>query len=107
VFVERGLNVGLLNLCAVSQVARGERVDDFGALNSAQPDSEANLMVAASDIAPELPPETVEGVPDVPATTAAGGGPTPTAAPRADDPMEMAAEPAVEDPATAGSLQVA
>jgi hypothetical protein len=35
VFVECGLYVGLLNLCAVSQAARGEKVEDFGALNSA------------------------------------------------------------------------
>jgi hypothetical protein len=32
----------LLNLCAVSQAARNEKVEDFGALNSAQPDSESN-----------------------------------------------------------------
>jgi hypothetical protein len=107
VFVECGLYVGLLNLCAVSQAARGEKVEDFGALNSAQPDSESNPVVAASETAPELPPETVEGVPDAPAATAAGGGPSPTAAPRAEDPVKMAAEPAAEDPATAGSSQVA
>jgi multidrug efflux pump subunit AcrA (membrane-fusion protein) len=35
VFVECGLYVGLLNLCAVSQAAHGEKVEDFGALNSA------------------------------------------------------------------------
>jgi hypothetical protein len=34
VFVGCGLCMGLLNLCAVSQAARGERVDDFGALNT-------------------------------------------------------------------------
>jgi hypothetical protein len=107
VFVECGLYMGLLNLCAVSQAARGESVDDFGALNSAQPDSESNPMVAASETAPELPPEAVEGVPDVPATTAVGGGPSPTAAPGAEDPGKMAAEPAAEDPTTAGSSQVA
>jgi hypothetical protein len=55
VFVECGLNVGLLNLCAVSQAARGERVDDFGALNSAPPDSESNPMVAASETARAAP----------------------------------------------------
>jgi hypothetical protein len=107
VFVECGLNVGLLNLCDVSLAARGERVDDFGALNNVQPNSEANPMVAASETAPELPPEAVEGAPDVPTTNVAGGGPSPTAAPRAEDPVEMAAEPAAEDPATAGSSQVA
>jgi hypothetical protein len=41
-FVGCGLCMGLLNLCAVSQAARGERVDDFGALNSALPDPESN-----------------------------------------------------------------
>jgi hypothetical protein len=107
VFVECGLYVGLLNLCVVSQAAHGERVEDFGALNSAQPDPESNPVVAESEAAPEPPPKTVEGVPNAPAATAAGGGPSPTAAPRAEDPMKMAAEPAAEDPATAGSSQVA
>jgi hypothetical protein len=107
VCVECGLYVGLLNLCAVSQAARGEKVEDFGALNSAQPDSESNPVVVATETAPELPPETVEGVPDAPTVTVTGGGPSPTAAPRAEDPVKMAAEPAAEDPATAGSSQVA
>jgi hypothetical protein len=100
--------VGLLNLCAVSQAARNEKVEDFGALNNAQPDSESNPVAAVSEVAPAPPPETVEGVPDAPTATAAGGGgSSPTAAPRAEDPMKMAAEPAAEDPATAGSSQVA
>jgi hypothetical protein len=107
VFVACGLYVGVLNLCAVSQAARGEKVEDFGALNSAQPESKSNPVVAAPETAPEPPPETVEGVPDAPAATVAGGGPSPTAAPKADDPVQMAAEPAAEDPATAGSSQVA
>jgi hypothetical protein len=107
VFVECGLYVGLLNLCVVSQAARGERVEDFGALNSAQPDSESNPVAAVSEAAPEPPPEIVKGVPDAPAATAAGEGPSPTAAPRAEDPVKMAAEPTAEDLATAGSLQVA
>jgi hypothetical protein len=107
VFVACGLYVGVLNLCAVSQAARGEKVEDFGALNSVQPEPESNPVVATPETAPELPPETVEGVPDAPAATVAGGGPSPTAAPRADDPVQMAAEPAAEDPATAGSSQVA
>jgi hypothetical protein len=102
---ECGLNVGLLNLCAVSQAARNEKVEDFGALNSAQPDSES--AAAVSEVAPAPPPETIEGAPDAPAATAAGGGSSPTAAPKAEDPMKMAAEPAAEDPATAGSSQVA
>ncbi len=97
----------MLNLCAVSQAARNEKVEDFGALNSALPDPKPNPAAAVSEVALELPPETVEGVPDAPATTAAGGGPSPTAAPRAEDPVKMAAEPAAEDPATAGSSQVA
>ena len=97
----------MLNLCVVSQAARNEKVEDFGALNSAQPDSESNPVAAASETAPEPPPETVKGVPDAPATTAAGGGPSPTAAPRAEDPVKMAAEPAAKDTATAGSSQVA
>jgi hypothetical protein len=81
-------------------------------LNNAQPDSESNPVAAVSETAPAPPPETVEGVPDAPAATAAGGGSSPTTAPRAEDPMKMAAEPAAEepaaeDPATAGSSQVA
>jgi hypothetical protein len=96
--------VGLLNLCVVSQAARNEKVEDFGALNSAQPDSESNPVAAVSE-APPL--ETVEGAPDAPAATAAGGGSSPTAAPRAEDPVKMVAEPAAKDPATAGSSEVA
>jgi hypothetical protein len=56
----------LLNLCAMSQAARNERVEDFGALNSAQPDSESNPMAAVSEAASAPPPETVEGAPDAP-----------------------------------------
>jgi hypothetical protein len=107
VFVACGLYVGLLNLCAVSQAARGEKVEDFGALNSAQPDSESNPAVAVPETAPEPPLETIEGVPDAPAATVADGGPSPTATPRAEDLVKMAAEPTAEDPATAGSSQVA
>jgi hypothetical protein len=99
--------VGLLNLCDVSQAARNEEVEDFGALNSAQPDSESNPVVAVSGVAPAPPPETVGGTPDAPAATAAGGGSSPTAAPRAEDPAKMAVEAAVGDPTTAGSSQVA
>jgi hypothetical protein len=128
VFVECGLCMGLLNLCAVSQAARGERVDDFGALNSALPDPESNPAAAVSEVALELPPETNEGAPDAPAAAvagggpppetaegvpdataaaAAGGGPPPTAAPRAEDPVTVAVEATAEAPATAGSSQVA
>jgi hypothetical protein len=96
-----------MNLCAVSHAARNEKVEDFGALNSAHPDSESNPVAALSEVAPAPAPETVEGAPDAPAATAAGGGSSPIAAPRAEDPVNMAAESAAEDPATAGSSQVA
>jgi hypothetical protein len=110
--------MGLLNLCAVSQAARGERVDDFGALNSALPDPESNPAEAVPEAALEPPPETAEGAPDAPAAAAAGGGPPPetaegapdapaAAAPRAEDPATVAAEASAEAPATAGSSQVA
>jgi hypothetical protein len=118
--------MGLLNLCVVSQAARGERVDDFGALNSALLDPESNpaLSKVALELPPETtegapnapaaaaagggpPPETAKGVPDAPAAAAAGGGPPPTAAPRAEDPVTVAAEATVEAPATARSSQVA
>jgi hypothetical protein len=65
--VECGLYVGLLNLCAVSQAARNEKVEDFGALNSVQPDSELNPVASVPEAAPAPPPETVEGAPDAPA----------------------------------------
>jgi hypothetical protein len=114
-----GLCMGLLNLCVVSQAARGERVDDFGALNSTLPDPESNPAEAAleplsetAEGAPEapaaaaagegLPPEAAEGVPDAPAAAAAGKGPLPTAAPKVD-PATVAAEATVEAPAVARS----
>ena len=97
----------MLNLCAVFQAARDEKVDDFGALNSARPEAESNPVAAGPEVAPVLPPETVEGAPDAPAAPAAGSGSSPTAAPRAEDPVKTAAEPAAEDPAAAGSSQVA
>jgi hypothetical protein len=107
VFVECGLCMGLLNLCAVSQAARGERVDDFGALNRVLSDPEPNPTEAVPEAALQPPPETAEGAPDAPAATAAGGGPSPTAARRAEDPVKVAAESTAEEPATAGSSQVA
>ena len=99
--------MGLLNLCDVFQAARDEKVDDFGALNSAQPDPESNPVAAVSEATLEPPPKTVEGVPDAPAATAAGQAPPPHAAPRAEDPVTVAAEATAEAPATAGSSQVA
>jgi hypothetical protein len=104
VFVECGLCMGLLNLCDVSQAARGERVDDFGALNNVLPNPESNPTEAVPEAALQPPPKTAEGAPDAPA---AGGGPSPTAAPRAEDPVKVAAESTAEEPATAGSSQVA
>jgi hypothetical protein len=86
--------VGLLNRCAVLQAARDEKVEDFGALNSARPEAES------SPVAP--PPETVEGSLAAPAATVSGGGSSPTAVPRAEDPPKMATEPAAEDPTAAG-----
>jgi hypothetical protein len=47
--------MGLLNLCAVSQAARGERVDDFVALNSALPDPELKPAETVSEAALEPP----------------------------------------------------
>jgi hypothetical protein len=96
-----------MNLCAMSQAARNEKVEDFGALNITQPDSESNPVAAVSEYAPAPPLETVEGAPDAPAATAAGGGSSPTATSRVEDPVKMAAESAAEDPATAGSSLVA
>jgi hypothetical protein len=105
--VECGLYVGLLNLCAVFQAARDEKVDDFGALNSARHEAESNPVAAGPEVAPAPPPETVKGSLDAPAATTAGGGSSPTAAPTAEDPPKTAAEPAAEDAAAAGSSQVA
>jgi hypothetical protein len=91
--------VGLLNRCAVLQAACDERVEDFGALNSAWPEAES------SPVAP--PPETVEGHLAAPVATVSGGGSSPTAVPRADDPPKTAIEPAAEDPTATGPSQVA
>jgi hypothetical protein len=95
--------VGLLNLCAVFQAARDEKVDDFGALNSVRPEAESNPVAAGPEGAPAPPPETVEGSLDALAATAAGDGSSPTAVPRAEDPPKTATEPAAEDPTAAGS----
>ncbi len=88
VFVGCGLCMGLLNLCAVSQAARGERVDDFGALNSMLSD-------------PEPTPGTAEDAPGAPASAAAGDDLPPEVA------AEVAAETTAEAPATSGPSQVA
>jgi hypothetical protein len=92
---------------------RGERVDDFGALNSMLSDPEPTPGTAedapgapASATAGEgLPPEVAEGAPDALAV----------AAPSAEDPAAVAAEaaaettaePTAEAPATSEPSQVA
>jgi hypothetical protein len=56
---------------------------------------------------PGAPPETSEGSLAAPAATVSGGGSSPTAVPRAEDPLKTATEPAAEDPTAVGSSQVA
>jgi hypothetical protein len=82
-------------------------VEDFGSLNSVRPETEANLVAAEAEVVPAPPPETGEGSLAAPAATASGGGSSPTAVPRAEDPPKTATEPVAEDPATAGPSQVA
>jgi hypothetical protein len=62
-------------------------VDDFGALNSVLPDPEPNPTEAVPEAALQPPPKTAEGAPE--------------------DPVKVAAESTAEEPATAGSSQVA
>jgi hypothetical protein len=76
-------------------------------LNSTRPEAESNPVAAGAEVAPAPPPETVEGSLAAPVVTASGGGSSPTAVPRAEDPPKMATEPAAEDPTAAGSSQVA
>jgi hypothetical protein len=99
--------VGLLNRCAVFQAARAETVEDFGSLNTARPEAETNPVAVEAEIVPALPPETGEGSLVAPAATASGGGSSPTAVPKAEDPPKTATEPAAEDPTAAGPSQVA
>jgi hypothetical protein len=83
-------------------------VEDFGPLNSAGPEAEANLVAAEAEVDPAPPPETGEGSLAAPAATVSGGGSSPTAVPGAEDPLKTATEPAAEDlAAAAGSSQVA
>jgi hypothetical protein len=86
---------------------RDEKVEDFGALNSARPEAESNPVAAGAKVGPASPPETVEGCLAAPAATVFGGGSSPTAVPRAEDPSKTATEPAAKDPTAAGSSQVA
>jgi hypothetical protein len=89
------------------QAALDEKVEDFGALNSARPEAESNPVAAGAEVAPAPAPENVEGSLAAPAATVSGGGSSPTAVSRAEDPPKTATEPAAEDPTAAGSSQVA
>jgi hypothetical protein len=82
-------------------------VEDFGSLNSARPEAETNPVAAEAEVIPAPPPETGEGSLVAPAATTSGGGSSPTAVPRAEDPPKTATEPAAEDPTAAGPSQVA
>jgi hypothetical protein len=101
-------------------MARAKDVEDFGPLNSAQPEAEANPVVAEAEVDPAPPPETGEGSLAAPVADVSGGGSSPATAlmvenpPKAatelaaEDPPKAATEPAAEDPmAAAGSSQVA
>jgi hypothetical protein len=95
-------------------------VEDFGPLNSARPEAEANPVEAEAEVDPAPPPETGEGSHAALVATVSGGGSSPTAVPRveetpkastelaAEDLPKAATEPAAEDPkAAAGSSHVA
>ena len=89
-------------------MARAEDVEDFGPLNSAQPEAEANPVVVEAEVDPAPPPETGEGSLAAPASTVSGRGSSPAPAPMAEDPPKAATELAAKDPmAAAGSSQVA
>jgi hypothetical protein len=113
-------------LCILSQAARGERVDDFGALNSVLPDPKSTPAVAAFGVALEptpetaaivtaaptsaaagedLPPKVAEGAPDAPAAAASSA--EDPAAGAAETTAEAAAEATAEAPAASGPSQVA
>jgi hypothetical protein len=64
-------------------------------------------VVAEAEVDPAPPLETGEGSPAAPAATVSGGGSSPTAVPRVEDPPKTTTEPAAEDPTAAGSSQVA
>jgi hypothetical protein len=77
-------------------------------------------VVAEAEVDPAPPPKTGEGSLAAPAATVSGGGSSPSAVPRAEDPSKAATELAAEDPpkvatgpaaedpmAAAGSSQVA
>ena len=89
-------------------MARAEDVEDFEHLNGAQPEAEANPVVAEAEVDPAPPPETGEGSLAAPASTVSGGGSSLATMLMAEDPPKAATELAAEDPVVAaGSSQVA
>jgi hypothetical protein len=99
---------GVLNRCVALQMTCAEEVEDFGRLNSALPEAEADPVMAEAEVYPAPPPETGEGSHAAPAPTVSGGGTPAATVPEAEDPLKPATEPAAEDPvAAAGSSQVA
>ena len=101
-------------------MARAEDVEDFGHLNSVQPEAEVNPVVAEAEVDPTPHPKTGEGSLAAPASTMSGGGSSPSTVPMVEDPPKAATELAAEDPpkaatelaaedpmAAAGSSQVA
>jgi hypothetical protein len=96
---------------------RGERVDDFGALNSMSADPESAPAEAVSEVAlaptPAAsaaavegpPPEAAEGAPDASAAAAPSAEDLATAA--VEITTEAAAGPTAEALATSGPSQVA
>ena len=84
-------------------MARAEDVEDFGHLNSALPEAEANPVVAEAEVDPAPLPEIGEGSHAAPASTVSGGGSPAATGPKAEDPPKVTG-PAAEDPvAAAGS----
>jgi hypothetical protein len=99
---------GVLNRCAALQMARAEEVEDFGRLNSALPEAEADPVMAEAEVYPAPRPETGEGSHIALASTMSGGGSPAATVSMAEDPPKAATEPAAKDPiAAAGSSQVA
>jgi hypothetical protein len=102
------VHAGVLNRCAVWQMAHAEEVEDFGRLNSALPEAEADPVVAETAVDPAPLPETGEGSHAAPASAVSGGDSPVATVPVAEDPPKAATEPAAEDPTVAaGSSQVA
>jgi hypothetical protein len=64
-------------------------------------------VVAEAEVYPAPPPETGEGSLAAPAATVSGGGSSPTAVPRVEDPPKAAMELAAEDPPKAATEPVA